>query len=80
MEAQEENAGAPSFADELTSDDLPEIKRCTDLPRSVVSRDTCTFFEINNKIRTDPKSFLETLNLRKQEIENDDNVKMMAVT
>jgi len=63
MQAQESNAeGVPSvIADIPISDDLPEIKRCTDLPTSVVSRDTCTFFDINNEIRTDPKSFKRTL-------------------
>ena len=54
------------------------IERCTDLPTSVVSRDTCAYFDLINKIRTEPISFVKTLEDRKKEIEAGDSVHMVS--
>jgi len=65
MAATEKGASAASPATlPVKSNDLPKPKRCTDLPSSVVSRDTCGYFDIVNEIRQDPKGFIKTLEAR----------------
>ena len=45
IENQSQTAPAPK---PIVNEKLPEIRRCTQLPTSVVSRDTCGFFDIVN--------------------------------
>ena len=44
--------------------------KCSNLPKSVVSEKTCYFFEQNNKIRENPKSFIPILEKRLQTIDD----------
>jgi len=67
MEAQETNAeelaGSPATV-------LTRTTKCSNLPKSVVSEKTCYFFEQNNKIRENPKSFIPILEKRLQTIDD----------
>lgn len=55
---------------------LTRTTKCSNLPKSVVSEKTCYYFEQNNKIREDPKSFIPILQKRLQTI--DDVVSLSA--
>lgn len=71
MKAQEENARAQSSAPATSTPvDTPLIiaERCSKLPSSVVSRDTCGYFDLINEIRKNPSSFIPTLEKRSKEI------------
>jgi len=78
--------GAPSADGTSTTNDadensdLPKPNRCTDLPSSVVSRDTCGYFDIVNEIRQDPKGFIKTLEARQQEIASSEKIKLVGIS
>jgi hypothetical protein len=57
---------------------MPDSNSCSNLPKHVVSEESCQFFIANNDIRSNPASFIPILESRKKEIEDTDAIKIEA--
>lgn len=72
MEAQETNEDIQSVAPVTnTTEVFNPSKRCTKLPSSVVSRDTCGYFDLINEIRKNPTKFISVLEDRLEKVQPD---------
>jgi len=61
-------------------DPIKPVNRCTELPSSVVDRDTCGQFNLVNEIREDPSSFIPVLAKRLEELKATKDVQMVSIS